>query len=116
MSDETIVETTHGPVRGTKHVPVQTWKGIRYAAAPIGELRWRAPQPPRRWTAVPDATSYSGTCPQPTLARSDYFWRGNTWASGCQGREGGVDVHVDAIIGHEAVPQTKDADAGQAHP
>jgi para-nitrobenzyl esterase len=45
-SDNTVVETTHGPVRGVDNGTVMVWKGIRYAAPPVGDLRWRAPQPP----------------------------------------------------------------------
>ena len=64
-----VVETTHGPVRGTDDATVKVWKGIRYAAAPVGELRWRAPQPPPRWTDVADATRVGPVCPQPTDPR-----------------------------------------------
>ncbi len=45
------------------------WKGVRYAAPPIGDLRWRAPEPPQRWTDVADATQYGHVCPQPVDPR-----------------------------------------------
>ena len=64
-SDRTVVETTHGPVRGCDDGRLKTWRGIRYAAAPTGDLRWRSPQPPARWTDVADATAYGPVCPQP---------------------------------------------------
>src|SRR5947209_20347060 len=63
----TIVETTHGPVRGVDHGRVTVWKGVRYAAPPVGDLRWRAPQPPDRWTDVADASRFGPVCPQPTV-------------------------------------------------
>ena len=47
----------YGPVRGVDDGTVKVWKGIRYAAPPAGELRWRAPQPPDAWTEVADATA-----------------------------------------------------------
>ena len=43
------------------------WKGIRYAAPPLGDLRFRAPEPPERWTEVADATKFGTACPQPGL-------------------------------------------------
>ncbi|KAF2651659.1 alpha/beta-hydrolase [Lophiostoma macrostomum CBS 122681] len=39
------------------------WKGIRYAAAPIGDLRWRAPQPPIVSRNVTSATTFASNCP-----------------------------------------------------
>jgi para-nitrobenzyl esterase len=69
--DNRVVETTHGPVRGTDTGSaagrIRTWKGIRYAAPPLGDLRFRVPQPPQRWTEVADASSFGPACPQPTL-------------------------------------------------
>ena len=43
----TVVETTYGPVRGAENGPVTAWKGIRFAAPPVDELRFQAPEPPR---------------------------------------------------------------------
>jgi len=38
--------------------------GIPYAAQPVGDLRWRAPQPPPHWNGVRKATEYGAACPQ----------------------------------------------------
>ena len=65
--DNAVVETTYGPVRGTDDGRVRVWKGIRYAAPPVGELRFRAPEPPQPWTEVADATEFGPVCPQPVL-------------------------------------------------
>lgn len=69
MTAGPIVDTACGPVRGVDDGTVKAWKGIRYAAPPVGELRWRAPQPPDRWTEVADATRVGPVCPQPTDPR-----------------------------------------------
>lgn len=41
-----------------------SWKGIPFAAPPVGDLRWRAPQPVARWSGVRDATDYGSDCMQ----------------------------------------------------
>lgn len=66
---EPVVETEYGPVRGTDDGVVQAWKAVRYAAAPVGEMRWRAPQPPQPWTQVADARRVGPVCPQATDPR-----------------------------------------------
>ncbi len=69
-TDNRVVETTHGPVRGAAASAdghVRMWLGIRYAAPPVGDLRFRVPEPPQRWTEVADATSFGPACPQPTF-------------------------------------------------
>lgn len=65
--DNCVVETSYGAVRGTDDGRVRVWKGIRYAAQPVGDLRFRAPQPPERWTQVADATLFGPACPQPAI-------------------------------------------------
>ena len=42
----------------------QAWLDIPYAAAPVGELRWRAPQAAEAWTGVRNALQYGATCTQ----------------------------------------------------
>ena len=44
---------------------VRVFKGIPFAAPPIGELRWRAPQPVAKWTGVHNADRFGGVCVQP---------------------------------------------------
>jgi para-nitrobenzyl esterase len=40
------------------------WRGIPFAAPPLGERRWRAPAPPEPWTGVREALSSGAPCPQ----------------------------------------------------
>jgi para-nitrobenzyl esterase len=56
-ADFTTVQTSSGPVRGAA-TDIVTFKGVPYAAAPIGERRWRPPVAPAAWTEVRDATRF----------------------------------------------------------
>src|SRR5690349_6353503 len=58
------VTTKNGRVKGAG-VEVISFKGIPYAAAPAGPLRWRPPEAPRPWENVRDATQFGPECPQP---------------------------------------------------
>jgi para-nitrobenzyl esterase len=40
------------------------FRGLPYAAPPVGNLRWRAPRRPASWTGVRDATQFAPSCPQ----------------------------------------------------
>src|SRR4029453_10279451 len=60
----TVVRTSEGSVGGSVVDGVASWKGIPFAAPPIGPLRWRAPQPPTSWTGVRDAIEYQHDCMQ----------------------------------------------------
>ncbi len=44
---------------------VVAYKGIPYAAQPVGDLRWREPQPPAHWEGVRQAAQFGASCPQP---------------------------------------------------
>jgi len=60
------VRTDSGAVEGkrTADGKVQEFLGIPYAAAPVGDLRWREPQPPKPWTGVRKTTAFSSHCVQ----------------------------------------------------
>ena len=51
-----VVTTTYGRVQGLTHGDVHAFKGLRYGAAPTGAMRFKPPQPPRRFGAHEIAT------------------------------------------------------------
>jgi para-nitrobenzyl esterase len=59
-----VVATDAGKVQGAVARGVASWKGIPFAAPPVGDLRWRAPQPPAPWSGVREATAYGNDCMQ----------------------------------------------------
>jgi para-nitrobenzyl esterase len=59
-----IVETQSGKVEGIAEQGVLAFKGIPYAAAPIGPLRWREPEPAVKWQGVRKADRYGKACIQ----------------------------------------------------
>lgn len=51
-----------GALRGAGADGIDTFKGIPYAAPPVGPLRWRAPQPPALWTGQRGAAAFRADC------------------------------------------------------
>ena len=58
------VRTQAGLVQGTVEDGITIYKGIPFAAPPLGDLRWRAPQPPAAWTGVKSADKFAPACMQ----------------------------------------------------
>lgn len=71
--DELIVLTNYGKVKGTQANGANIWRGIPFAAPPVGELRFRAPQPPKPWSFVRDATQFGPVSHQPADTRGTRF-------------------------------------------
>jgi para-nitrobenzyl esterase len=59
---QTVVKVDAGAVRGIDGTAVDRFLGIPYAQAPVGELRWRDPQPAQKWDAVRDAGKAGAAC------------------------------------------------------
>lgn len=66
---------------------IRAFKGIPYAAPPVGNLRWRAPQPPPLWNGVRDAAKFGDSCltawrddPAARLPRSEDCLTLNVWS------------------------------------
>lgn len=74
-ADETVVAAPAGGVRGSEDRGVRVFKGIPYAAPPVGERRWRPPAPAEKWDGVRDATKFGAACLQPKpRAANIYSW------------------------------------------
>jgi para-nitrobenzyl esterase len=43
---------------------VASFKGIPFAAPPVGDLRWEVPQPAKGWTGIKKADAYASGCMQ----------------------------------------------------
>jgi para-nitrobenzyl esterase len=65
-SDSLTVATKKGKVEGalTSDGQVRAFKGIPYAAPPVGDLRWQPPQPAAKWKGTRAATSFGSRCVQ----------------------------------------------------
>jgi para-nitrobenzyl esterase len=64
VSADGIAATEQGLVRGARDGGTWAFKGIPYAAAPTGALRFRPPDSPRAWSGILAATQFGATCPQ----------------------------------------------------
>jgi len=70
QSTETVVETKAGRIEGTKRDGLYIFRGIPYAAAPVGHRRWLPPEPVEPWSGVRQAESFGCIAPQ-NLVESD---------------------------------------------
>jgi para-nitrobenzyl esterase len=68
---ELVVNIDTGRLQGAKVDGVAAFKGIPYAAPPVGEWRWRPPQPAAAWTGARSAVDYGPHCAQPP---SEFLW------------------------------------------
>jgi para-nitrobenzyl esterase len=56
-----VVKTENGQVSGIKSGDIAIYKGIPFAAPPVGDLRWKAPQPVKNWTGVLKCDKFSAS-------------------------------------------------------
>ncbi|RYD42702.1 MAG: carboxylesterase family protein, partial [Verrucomicrobiaceae bacterium] len=55
------VKVTGGEIEGVAEDGLTVYKGIPFARPPVGDLRWRAPQPPEPWTGVRKADRFGAS-------------------------------------------------------
>jgi len=63
-----IATTRQGKVEGEERGGLSIFRGIPYAAAPVGARRWRAPEPPEPWSGVRAARDFGSCAPQNLVA------------------------------------------------
>ena len=59
-----LVRVDGGELQGVVDDGVVSFKGIPFAAPPVGELRWRPPQPASPWSGVRQAAEFGADCMQ----------------------------------------------------
>lgn len=67
------IKVEGGLVEGTVENGITVYKGIPFAAPPIGELRWRSPQPVKSWKGVLKADKFGPACPQLNIPGSGFL-------------------------------------------
>ena len=90
----TAVETAYGGLEGKRVGPVIQWRGIPFAAPPVGRLRFQPPEPPRPWSGVRDATHFASPSAQPAAPMEVMFGAGE----GPQGTEDCLYLNVYAPV------------------
>ena len=79
FGQSTIVKTANGKIEGAfnSDKTIRSFKGIPFAAPPIGNLRWKAPQPVKNWAGVRACTTFSASPmqskPVPFMCWSEEF-------------------------------------------
>jgi para-nitrobenzyl esterase len=109
------IATEHGLIAGAPSADdptVLVWKGIPYAAAPVGDLRWKPPAPAVDWKGVRDAKVFGSACWQPEPNPESFYGGGpierdenclflNVWSAAKQSDEARpvmVWVHGGALV------------------
>ncbi|HVQ87506.1 MAG TPA: carboxylesterase family protein, partial [Actinomycetes bacterium] len=92
-----VVHTQGGNLRGIDNGAVSEWRGIPYAAPPVGSLRWRAPRPAAQWQGVRDATEFAEPCIQ--VAFDDQGPNGTRGSENC--------LYLNVFAPKGAVPSSK---------
>ena len=79
-----VVHTEAGNVEGTASADakIRIFRGIPFAAPPVGDLRWKAPQPVQGWTGVRKAVEFGPRCMQGRVY-SDMIFRDNGPSEDC---------------------------------
>jgi para-nitrobenzyl esterase len=64
LAANSTAKVEQGVLQGTKESGLTVYKGIPFAAPPVGELRWRAPQPAAGWKGIRPADKFAPECVQ----------------------------------------------------
>jgi len=101
QQDNLQVTISNGMLRGTfnQATGIRSFKGIPYALPPVGDLRWKEPQPPANWTGVLNADHFSHM-PMQKHIFSDMIFRADTMSEDCLY----LNVWTPAKSGKEKLP------------
>jgi para-nitrobenzyl esterase len=96
------VKTANGVVESTAppRESVRSFKGLPFAQPPVGDLRWREPQPVKNWSGVRNADKFGPTCMQRLSPNADYWFRGDGMSEDCLY----LNVWTPATSGREKLP------------
>src|ERR1700758_4090455 len=77
-------KTSNGIVEGTYNsaTGIRSFKGIPFAAPPVGDLRWKEPQPVKNWTGIRKAYHFSHM-PMQKRVFADMVFRADTMSEDC---------------------------------
>src|SRR3954471_934983 len=73
------IQVEGGSIQGTTEDGLTVYRGIPFAAPPVGNLRWRAPQPAAKWDGVKAATQFAPKCVQGSAGGSEDCLYLNVW-------------------------------------
>ena len=93
------VKTQYGILEGFEKNGVKTFLGVPFAQAPVGELRWKAPQPVKPWEGVRDAKQFGNDPMQPDIF-GDMSFRGPARSEDCLY----LNIWTTAATTDEALP------------
>ena len=69
-----VVEVSGGKIEGIHQGDLSIFRGVPFAAPPVGALRWRPPAPVVPWVGVRDASAAGAVCPQPVAGGNSAFF------------------------------------------
>ncbi len=100
-ADNLTVKTADGKVHGKtlNNGKVRAFEGIPYAAPPVGDLRWKAPQPVKPWKEELDATKFGPHCAQGHFF-DDMVFQDNGMSEDCLS----LNVYTPAAAGKAKFP------------
>lgn len=114
-SSAPVIATDSGRISGRETEGVSSFTGIPFAAPPVGDLRWRPPQPPKPWEGVRACTNFAPACPQPADLTYGFSYKPqsedclylNVWTPGTKGAPRPVMVWIHGggnVIGGASSP------------
>ena len=101
-----VVKVDTGELQGVLDDGVVSYKGIPFAAPPLGELRWRPPQPAARWAGVRQAAAYGANCMQGRFGGPPPGAGARPGAAPAQGRRTHSDADARAFRAVTLRPRT----------